>query len=430
MLMDESKDTQTEIKKSIEPATEKAKQPGIRQPKKKLVATAVILVAILLIAGVIALISQKDESTTTYNDQQNSSQANNSSSPNENPWLADCEGDEKVMMSRMPMDLKDVQSITPIGLTAGAHVTPIDHLYFYPTDMTNRDAAPVYAMADGFVVDISKREINVDSGTERPPEYRIAMQHSCQTVSYFDLMTSLSDKLMQQFEEGSSLRIPITAGEEVGRVGAQSLDTAVYNFSMTLPGFISPEKYAGEFWKVHTDDFFSYFEGEDRTAMLAKNIRKAEPLSGKIDYDQPGKLIGNWFREGTDYSGNGSGLISQDGKRGYWSGHLAIFYFVADPSIIVVSLGEYGDGSPQAFAVKGNAPDPATIDSSSGIVAYELVQQPTYTPEGRLNTGSQHVMGTVLFQVMDGEKLKVEASPGKTKTQATTFTDNAQIYER
>lgn len=163
--------------------------------------------------------------------------------------------------------------------------------------------------------------------------------------------------------------------------------------------------------------------------MLAKNIRKAEPRSGKIDYDQPGKLIGNWFREGTDYFGDGSQSVSQDGKRGYWSGHLAIFPYVADGKTIIISFGEYGDGSPQSFAVKGNAPDPATITAESGVVAYELTQSPNFSPTG-VQYGSSSVQGTVLFQVMSGEKLKMEVFPGKTKAQATAFTSAAKTYER
>lgn len=400
-----------------------------RLPKaKKKIALVGLVVLVVVLAGVaFALTSNRDKG-----DNRSAGDAQQYAS-SDNPWLKDCVGDQRVAMSHLPMDMDEVQSITPLGLTAGAHVTPIDHLYFFPKDMNNRDAAPVYAMADGYVVDISKREVNVDRGTERPAEYRIAIQHSCQTVSYFDLMTSLDETLLAEFEKSGgtgSYRIAVKAGQEMGRVGAQSLDTAVYNFSMTLPGFISPEKYKGEFWKVHTDDFFSYFSDSHKQEMQAKNIRKtAQPLSGKIDYDQAGKLIGNWFREGTDYFGDGSSAVSSDGKHGYWSGHLAIFPFVGDGSTIIVSFGEYGDGAPQAFAVKGNSPDPATVDAGDGVVAYELVQAPQPTPTG-MNAAGNQVVGTVLFQVLDGEKLKMEVFPGKTKTQAAAFTGAALTYER
>ena len=44
--------------------------------------------------------------------------------------------------------------------------------------------------------------------------------------------------------------------------------------------------------------------------------------------------------------------------------------------------------------------------------------------------GTPQVMGTVLFQVLDVNKMKMEAFPGKTKAQATTFTSGAKTYER
>lgn len=429
-IMEEQNNTQINeaAQQPINPDEGSSKKPHLKR-KKLLLIIAVALAVVIVGLTAFAL---------TKEDKSNKSQVSNKagSSSDENPWLAGCSSNERVKMSKMPMDIADVQSVTPIGLTAGAHVTPIDHLYFYPKDMRNRDASAVYAMADGYVVDISKREVNVDSGTKRPAEWRIAVQHSCQTVSYFDLMTSLDKDLEAEYNQSRSggvnqpLRIAVKAGQEVGRVGAQSLDTAVYNFSMKLTGFISPEKYKGEFWKVHTDDFFSYFEGADKQAMLAKSIRKVEPLGGKIDYDKPGKLIGNWFREGTDYFGDGGGSVSSDGKRGYWTGHLAVFPFVADGTSTIVSLGEYGDGSPKAFAVKGNTPDPATIDKASGIVAYELIDEPRFTPTGQITRSSGLVQATVLFQVLDGEKMKMEVFPGKTKAQATAFTADAKTYER
>ena len=40
------------------------------------------------------------------------------------------------------------------------------------------------------------------------------------------------------------------------------------------------------------------------------------------------------------------------------------------------------------------------------------------------------VEGTVLVQVMDGEKLKLETFPGKTAAQVSGFTDKAAMYVR
>ncbi|HET8670370.1 MAG TPA: hypothetical protein VFM05_06990 [Candidatus Saccharimonadales bacterium] len=347
----------------------------------------------------------------------------------ETSWTKGCTSNDRVPMTHLPMNMKDVASFTPYGLTAGAHVTPIDHLYFYPQPGP-RDKYPVYAMADGFITEITVRGINVDTGAQRPPEYRYMIQHSCQTISYYDLITKLDDSIIRQYPDaatkGMSGRFPIKAGQIVGWIGSQSLDTAIYNMDLILPGFITPKMYEAEPWKVHTDDFLSYFSKEHQAEINKLNKRKAQPLSGKIDYDQPGKLIGNWFKEGTNGYAGANGYGAGDGTgRGYWSGHLAIYYHHIQSDKIIVSLGEFKDGDPMAFAVAGNAPDPATITKNSGVVTYELIQAPR-NDEVSLDTT---VRGVALFQVLDGEKLKVEIFPDKKGSEVTGFVSPV-TYER
>lgn len=343
-------------------------------------------------------------------------------------WAAGCKSNDRVGMTHMPMDMSDVREVDPIGLTAGAHVTPIDHLYFYP-QAGPRDKYPVYAMADGAIVQVQVRGVNVDSGEKRPPEYRIIIQHSCQTISYFDLVTKLDPaiaaKVGKLSSNGWTGRIPVKSGQEIGRIGGQSLDTAVYNLSMKLPGFIHPEMYKGEAWKIHTDQFFTYFNEPLKSQMLAKNPRTVEPRSGKIDYDLAGKLRGNWFKQGTGgYSGDEKQNVGDGSGRGYWSGHLAFFYNAIKPDQINVSIGDFGNGQPEAFAVVGNAPDPAAISANNGITKYELLK---VEQGGQV---SNNVSGVILAQVQSGEKLKVEVVPNKTASQVTGFSSAAVTYER
>lgn len=355
-------------------------------------------------------------------------------------WKNNCSGTGIVSMRHSPMDLDEVGSIMPLGLLAGAHVTPIDHLYFYPKDMQHRDAAAVYAMADGYIVDFSERTTNVDTGTAKQGEYRIVMQHSCSFYSYFDLMTSMNTDLLQKLQAGDR-HVAIKAGQELGRVGAQSLDTAIYNLDLKLPGFVNEESYKAEPWKIHTDDFFKYFNEPIRSQMLALNPRKVEPYSGKIDYDIAGKLRGNWFEQGTNgYAGPAefaNGASGHDGK-GYWSGHFSIAPDAIDPTKIDISFGSY-QGKATQFTALSALPDPAQVGPSDGMVKYELteykimggnVDQMHPAPTGTA-TGAIAVKGTVLLQVQSGgSKLRMEAFPGKTATQVTNFTNAAKIYVR
>lgn len=332
------------------------------------------------------------------------------------------------------MDIGDVASVAPMGLTAGAHVTPIDHLYFYPK-AGPRDKYPVYAMADGYITSIQVRGVNVSNGEQRPPEYRLEMQHTCRTTSYYDLITKLDNSITSKAPDattkGYSGKIAIKSGQIIGWIGEQSLDTAIYDQDLTLPGFINPKTYEGEPWKVHTDDFFSYFSESLKAPMLAKNARTAEPRAGKIDYDQPGKLIGNWFKQGTNgYAGLKNTQVGDSSGRGYWSGHLAIFPYAYDPSLIIISIGDPGDGQPRAFQVKGNSPDPATISVSSGLVKYELTQEAPMPGQQQMGSGPLQIQGVILVQVQSGEKLKAQVFMGKTAAQVSGFSAAAVMFER
>jgi hypothetical protein len=165
-------------------------------------------------------------------------------------------------------------------------------------------------------------------------------------------------------------------------------------------------------------------------------MREASPRWGKIDYDIDGKLIGNWFRQGSGgYGGNQSGGV------GYWDGHLSVVPDGNDPSQIVISFGNY-QGQPQQFAVVGNTPDPATVSQATGLVAYELGQIVTYSgdtgqpwdtksyiPNIKVKASTPPV-GTVLMQMVGDRQLKVEAFPGSTAAQVTGFDSSVLIYER
>lgn len=349
-----------------------------------------------------------------------------------------CEGEEKPKLGTLPMKYDDFKFIIPYGLTAGGHVTPIDHQYFSPTVFQSpRDTYNVYAMADAKIVDISPR--TNDKGTE----YRFVFSMSCKLFYYYDLVTSLTPELKTAMEEKQSgksnkpMNIPIKEGQLVGKIGGQTLDFAVWDMDINLTGFVVPEHYEGESWKIHTADPLNYYTEDLKTKALSKYIRTAEPVSGKIDYDIDGKLVGNWFLEG---SGGYSPKNMQGGQEGYWKGHLSIAYDNYDPTSIVVSVGDF-NGEAKQFGVKGNVPDPAIVSVSSGIIKYELVQQDWADLQGNpwnrdtfvkgLKASNQNnTVGVVLAQMLEDRKVKFEVFPGKTASQVSGFTANAKIYER
>ena len=344
------------------------------------------------------------------------------------------EGQGTVHFSHPPMTPDVLEQIQPLGMMVGAHVTPIDHQYYVPKDMfrTKRDQFPVFAPADGFVVDIQHRtSFEGSSETKRDyDDYRLVIEHTGTFYSYYDLLTSVDKAVMDKMRpEGRGQftgRAAVKAGQEIGRIGTRTLDFAAVNLETTLKGFVVPEHYLREPWKIHTVDPFDYFESPLRDELLKLNPRTAEPRGGKIDYDVDGRLIGNWFREGTNgYAGAGD-------KRGYWMGHLAVVPHFIHTKSIIVSLGDY-EGRSRQFGVKGNAPDPATVDKETGVVKYELVD-PVRPGSARPFEGERgaapRVQGVVLFQLVEDRKLRVETFPGKGADEVRAFTSAAVTYER
>lgn len=355
-----------------------------------------------------------------------------------------CRGSGPVQFGTSPMDPKDVGVILPYGGMVGAHVTPIDHMYFSPVIFNSpRDTYEVRAMADGVITSISERTQNVtdvNNGSPKEAEYQMKFWYTCDFASYYDLVTSLSPRLKAEFDAhknggSASVQIKVTEGEVVGRIGGQTLDFAVYDYTKILPGFIVPEHYLAESWKLHVVDPFQYFTEPVKQQLLALNIRQAEPREGKIDYDMDGKLVGTWFKEGNNGFGETGGENAAP-----WRAHLSFVYDSIDPSMLIISIGDFG-GQSQQFAIKGNTPDPATVGQGQ-LIKYELVQIDHY----RTSTGQSwdrmrpygdikgkpgsSVQGIALAQMVGSRTLKFEAFPGKTAAQVLGFTSSAITYER
>ncbi len=367
-----------------------------------------------------------------------------------------------------PMKLDQVSSILPYGLMTGGHVTPIDHQYYNGLDQQAlRDTYDVVAPADGKIVNIQHRGSTTTTplhskNVPSSDEYRIVFAHTCSFLTYVDLVTSLDDSIKSQLptgwtpESNVSYHITVKQGQVVGHIGGQTLDFAVWDLSQKpLPGLLVRTAYDNaEAWKVFTAPTSKYLAENIKAATLAKYVRTVDPIDGKIDYDVEGKLIGTWFREGSN--GYDGGRATNKNKQNYWDGHLVFAPNFIDPSIYVISHGSYsappdiksnsqvlgnaGDSGAQQFGINGNAPDPATVDVSTGLVKYELVHQQLRNADGsewhsELSSGLKAVNnttpeGVLLVQMTAAHKLQVETFPGKTAVQVTGFDSNVLTYNR
>lgn len=347
----------------------------------------------------------------------------------------DC-NETEISFTYPPMKLENIEIIEPIGLMIGGHVTPIDHGYYYAKSWTPKreDASTfvdVLAPASGIITELNSMPAEFASSSFG--DYRFEIQHTCSIKTIYIHVNQLSDKLKNVV--GTRKPIRVEAGEVLGK--APGFDFSVHNTNITLKGFVVPEHYNIEPWKIHTVDMFDYFVEPLKSQLLQKNVRQQEPRGGTIDYDIDGKLVGNWFEVNTNWY---EGKKEYNRVTGYWSTHLAFAYDGFVPGTIVISMGNFS-GAAQQYGVKGNSPDPSAIDVSNGIVKYELVTYEYLTENGEMwdkihfskltsTKPSSQVEGVVLVQMLEDRKIKFEAFPGKIASQVSGFTSNAKVYER
>ncbi|MBI4175298.1 hypothetical protein HY523_01635 [Candidatus Berkelbacteria bacterium] len=348
------------------------------------------------------------------------------------------------LLSVSPMEPDDFSFVVPYGILAGGHITPVDHQYFAPKDYDSPvDSYEVFAMADARLTGIQSRYNSVHPSTE----YRLVFSVSCTFLYYYDLVTSLTPDLKTEFDkhrgDGTSagVDIPVTAGQLIGRIGGRTLDFAVWDTTKPLTGFIVPEHYQAENWKIYTADPLDYYTEDLRAFILSRYVRTAEPRSGKIDYDIDGKLIGNWFLEGS----TGYGAADHPEENSFTK-HLAIVPDWYDPTQFWVSVGAlFGKVEREQDmqqTVRMNTANPAAVDVETGLIKYDLAKHQYLSEDGEVwfnktlvsgvtvSTEGQPQFGCALFQLLEIRRLEFEIFLDKVCTTVPGFTAAATFYTR
>jgi hypothetical protein len=357
----------------------------------------------------------------------------------------------EVNFTSPPVPIDSIGYIFPRGFN---HGLPSDHAGIMPADTTSTTSnVPVLMPADGTIVNIEAMPVWFTYGFGIM--YRVTISFSCRYFGIYFLIPKLSNKVQAAAVGLSSkennminVNISLKAGDIVGYIGdfskdknSPGVDWSMIDMNIT-PHYITPSLYNTEPWLVHTINPLSVYIGALRKELDSKSLRTVSPFGGRADYDMPGKLIGNWFLEGTDGYNN-------YGQQNYSAGHLAIYPDILDPSSIIVSIGNWQNASSsqgygQAFVVVNkDVIDPSIVNASSGIVKYELKYDNYYltasgshwldfsVPAKPLTVARDgKFAGTVAFQVLPGEKLRMEEFPGKTSNEVTGFTQSALTYYR
>lgn len=358
-----------------------------------------------------------------------------------------CTKSGRVTFTQPLIDPRSLKAIWPLGKTINSHVTPIDHQYYIPTDEVRQAPAVIRMPADGVLFGIGSIDASGEDPTLLPSQrirYSMALAFSCNQSLSIGYMTEVAPNLRPYISHTDPskpyplINVPAKAGQELGTFGGNT-DILFIDTTSKLAGFIDDGDYIDENWKPYSHSMTDYYSQPLRDQYNAKSLRKVEPFGGKIDYDQPGKLVGNWYKQGI------LPHYMQEREK-YWENELAIFYDFIDPTQIRIMIGPLATDRAGAlgFDVVGNAPDPATVSVGSGLVKYSLVNY-TYADENNqpvdnidnLDAGHRwHVQnetsgwGVALVQMIEDRKIRFEVFPGTTADQVSGFTERAQIYER
>lgn len=378
--------------------------------------SAIILIVVVLLVGLLAMVGFKV--ITDYRQQ-------NSQGPN---FLTNLASSSKCsthpQFAYPPIKLTDLGFILPMGRMSDSHVTPVDHQYWAPKSLkfvSDNTLLPaiydVYSPADGTITQLENHtQVYTEGSAPKINDWRLVINHSCGVSSIYIHIDKLAPEIQSQIgkqensQKGTTnfqANIPVKAGQVIGKQAEHEFDFSMYDENVTLPGILNPDQYKNEPWKIHTVDPFDYFADSISKELLTKVVRQASPRGGKIDYDIPGRLVGNWFKDGYD-------PMNMNGR--FWDGQLTIAYNSYDSSQIFISIGNFNGKSAQ-FAVLGNSPDPKDVGIGQ-TVTYQVVNfsyiddkdqswnENRYTPEAKLipETKSQ---GSITFNLKDKDTLEV-----------------------
>jgi hypothetical protein len=344
--------------------------------------------------------------------------------------------DSNAKLTFPPVLLDDITSIVPLGFSgsgeghsesgAGTHQIPSDHMYVRSQSEKKGQTRvfKVYAVADCYLANVcySKGAWQGPDGTlhaldSYSLEFQISKNLFIKITDLTDLTPELKAQVGSLSEGAQNFRsIPIKSGMILGQSGSGDVLTSVdfwaIDFRQTAQ-YIHPQ-WHGDL-DSHSANPLSYYDEPLRSQLIAKLPQRGEPRAGQFACDIDGKLLGNWFplNNPANYP---EGLPNSQDK-------LAFYYWYQDASVIEIA---YVPES-KVYVVKNNGPDPATIGLSSGMVKYELMDSRNYSPANPTYFENQ---ATMLVQMLENRRIKMELFKGKTSDQVTDFDSSAMEFYR
>jgi hypothetical protein len=295
-----------------------------------------------------------------------------------------------------PIDPVLVDFILPLGnLNPPSHTFPTDHIYFYVGYLRPEiREVPVFAAADGTVTAIVRHQFDAK-----------ILVRTTSTFSYY------IDHVVLDAAIGQG--VSLTAGQRLGTSGPGGfgIDLGVINDTRTLSGFITPARYPYD--TIHADAPVKYFEEPMRSQLYALVRRDGDDRDGRIDFDVPGRLVGNWFLEELS--------VAESSQPSAWPKLLAFTFDNVRPGERRISVGGTLalDGT---FSVDAGSFNFADVTPASGLVPYRLTRGPS-------DGGAGSAVGTMLVQMSDAAHVRVEIIPGPAAV-SLQFSQAVRAYTR
>ncbi len=286
-----------------------------------------------------------------------------------------------------PVDPSAINFIIPLGnLNPPGHTYPTDHMYFVLKN-SNVDVNTVLAAASGTVVDLYQ-----PGGTD----WKVVIKVDQSFYYYYDHI-----HIAPGIKKGSTIVVGQAMGTNSGNAAA--IDFGVYNYNNApLAGVLDRCLQESE---SYADSAIKYYSGSTQATLY----ELSGSTYGKIDYDEAGKLVGDWALSGHEaLESNAVGL--------------AFVYHVGSSSLRI-AVGGTLTGGAMTYAVQDNAPDFKIITPGSGQINYQLY--PSINGDDSVS-GVQY--GVLAVQMISDTQIKVEIFTGTGST--ATFDGNAQIYNR
>ncbi len=310
----------------------------------------------------------------------------------------------EVLFTHSPLEPDNIRSIIPLGSMdpRAGHVFPTDHVYF---DYGGTDGLPVFAPAAGTIYAI-RGQIKGGSKIE---------VRANENLSYAVAHVLLNPNV----QIGQEVR----AGQLLGKVSGDSmLDLGACDARIRLPGLSNPDRYAAT--TLHAVAPLALFVEPLRSRLYAKVRRQGADKDGKIDFDQPGKLVGNWFLETLPVSD------SAQGRPEILAQQLAFVYDAQKPTEIRISIG--GTVAPAGlYGVQNAAPDPATVGVDTGLVLYQLsAPKDEAARYGQVGPQAYSENKVLLVQVVSERRIEVEYVSGRPTSAIRGFSTNSALFAR